>query len=538
MFDRRFPEHWTTNRKLIWLIGAVAQGASAIWKTVTGTLIHITDALASPVQALSVAIEPQQDLTYGDPYPAGGSKNLIPDGTDTNNGYKNNYRLSADGTEVSDSALYISEYFTVTAGTTYVYDAVLRTSVNPSLCFYTENKEYISGVNTGGNLPIVITAPTGAVYCRSTQYKNPATNILQLEVGSTPTTVKPYSNICPITGYTEANIWHTNDNLLDAVTANLLPQNNSKVTVSNGVLTAAKSNTAECGFVVPVKPNTVYTFGYVNNYGINTYVRCAEYSSKPTSYDASSRIRVIINDQSVSTGTVRKVITTSDKAAYVFFGFYRSYNAAAGTYSNWYAKLGNVSTGYSIHEDNNKQISWQTEAGTVYGGYVNATDGTVVKQWVRIHLGGLTWSKSGVRFESAYLASDVRYRVTDGRITVKCEIYNAISNRAGNVFNSSANDFEICCNSSSRAYFMVKDSRFTTGSELKTALNGVYALIEFHRASEVSYNIEPISVDTLKGENNIWADCGDTTLTYQAVPETAFSDKVDTGMADYMTLTE
>lgn len=69
MFKHGFPPEWSTFKKLIWLVGSgIAGGASGIWKTVTGTLIHITDALASPVQALSVAIEPQQSGS-GDPSP-------------------------------------------------------------------------------------------------------------------------------------------------------------------------------------------------------------------------------------------------------------------------------------------------------------------------------------------------------------------------------------------------------------------------------------------------------------------------------------
>ena len=69
MFDHGFPSDWSTLKKLIWLKGAgIIGGASAVWKTVTGTLIHITDALASPMQKCEVTLEPVQ-AGSGDPSP-------------------------------------------------------------------------------------------------------------------------------------------------------------------------------------------------------------------------------------------------------------------------------------------------------------------------------------------------------------------------------------------------------------------------------------------------------------------------------------
>lgn len=69
MFKHGFPPEWSTFKKLIWLKGAgIIGGISAVWKTVTGTLIHITDALASPMQKCEVTLEPIQ-AGSGDPSP-------------------------------------------------------------------------------------------------------------------------------------------------------------------------------------------------------------------------------------------------------------------------------------------------------------------------------------------------------------------------------------------------------------------------------------------------------------------------------------
>ena len=68
MFKHGFPPEWSTLKKLIWLVGSGIAGASYIWKTVTGALIHLTDALASPMQKCEVTLEPIQEGS-GDPSP-------------------------------------------------------------------------------------------------------------------------------------------------------------------------------------------------------------------------------------------------------------------------------------------------------------------------------------------------------------------------------------------------------------------------------------------------------------------------------------
>jgi hypothetical protein len=69
MFKHGFPPEWSTIKKLIWIVGSgIAGAASGIWKTVSGSLIHITDALASPMQKCEVTLEPIQ-AGSGDPSP-------------------------------------------------------------------------------------------------------------------------------------------------------------------------------------------------------------------------------------------------------------------------------------------------------------------------------------------------------------------------------------------------------------------------------------------------------------------------------------
>ena len=192
----------------------------------------------SYIQKLIVGIEPVQDLHgYDNPWPAGGWKNKIPvtswyvvGYTETHNGVTfeilqdGGIKVSGinDGTNPSD--FYLSSY-----------------SFPPiTNAFYVPNGQYtmsawISGTNTtsvhfvfsggGGNNGFPYgdlnynTSTTGTVtndekpfsYLIIRVPKNApevnATIYVQLETGDTATSYAPYSNICPITGWSAADIF-------------------------------------------------------------------------------------------------------------------------------------------------------------------------------------------------------------------------------------------------------------------------------------------------------------------------------------------
>lgn len=60
---------WTLLKKLIWLRRAVGGGAAPVLKTITGSLLHITDALARPANEFVAVLSPKQEGS-GDPSPS------------------------------------------------------------------------------------------------------------------------------------------------------------------------------------------------------------------------------------------------------------------------------------------------------------------------------------------------------------------------------------------------------------------------------------------------------------------------------------
>lgn len=176
---------------------------------------------------VTVPMAPIQDL-HGmpNPYPAGASVNLIPDGTDTENGYVSGQHLNVDGTTKVNANWYISEYITLDAETTYTWSNRVNTNVAPSICFYDENKDFLSGININSQYSYTFIPPEGAVYCRSSQttyaYQEASASngAFQLEVGSTATAYRRYSNICPIEGYAASVLCNTSNSNLASGSSN------------------------------------------------------------------------------------------------------------------------------------------------------------------------------------------------------------------------------------------------------------------------------------------------------------------------------
>lgn len=117
-------------------------------------------------------------------------KNLIPDGTDTNNGYVNNYYLGSGGGTTSNANYYISEYFPVLPSTVYRYSTD-GTASSPAICFYDSDKNFISGVTIISGMSDPITTPATAAYARASQGKA-AGRLFQFEFGNTITEYEPF----------------------------------------------------------------------------------------------------------------------------------------------------------------------------------------------------------------------------------------------------------------------------------------------------------------------------------------------------------
>ena len=118
--------------------------------------------------------------------------------TSTINGYKDGAYINQLGEEISESIYAISEYILIPEGANMISMNVPVILFSPSICFYGNDKTYISGANYNMRSVVTESIPIGAKYLRFTVVKRHADTIM-LNSGSTPLPYEPYGYKVPVT---------------------------------------------------------------------------------------------------------------------------------------------------------------------------------------------------------------------------------------------------------------------------------------------------------------------------------------------------
>lgn len=143
-------------------------------------------------------------------------------------------------------------------------------------------------------------------------------------------------------------------------------------------------------------------------------------------------------------------------------------------------------------------ISWQSEAGTVYGGTLDVTTGELVVDRAIADLGALTYSLQGTYYYRAAIPN------------AKVGLPNAFCTARKMVFpNRTAitSSDELAPYNNSNNFICGLSAGYESASAFKESLNGVYLCYEI--ATPQNIQLSPTQVKTLLGKNNIWVDTGD-----------------------------
>ena len=241
--------------------------AAKVVEESSGAVVEFQDGSDNgDVLSLSASIKHLQEFNgYASPWPGGGGKNLIPDGTDTDNGYADNNYIKEDGTYSASNDYYVSEYFRVEPDTiyTYGYTRSETSSVSPVTvggAIYDSNKTFKSGFKLDGNASVTFTTPSDAYYIRASVRKTQL--LMQLEAGGTATEYVPYSNICPFVGFDNIQIVRQRENLVH----NLQGAGRATATVyyadinTDGSFTLIhRENSSTGSQMLPLNPTTNYS---------------------------------------------------------------------------------------------------------------------------------------------------------------------------------------------------------------------------------------------------------------------------------------
>ena len=504
--------------------------ASVIKDTATGDICSFSDGADDvPMDSLKVKIEPVQDLHgYDSPWPAGGGKNK--------------FHLTATSAESNGVTFTVNADGTVSTSGTATGTAVFRQYMTPADLPQGENL-ILNGCPANGAFSstygMALCNSTGSTLGGNTDGGNGAEytasqleNLGQLQivvrsgVNSNGLIFKPmirlasvtdatyvlYSNICPITGWTGANVGACGKNLLDPGTNGSI-NGITKTVNADGSITFSGTATATTDFyfngttssgtVLGIPEGTYHCLGSENG-SIQTYRFFCIYIKGGTTYYANGADHTAITID--RTTTVRL--------------FFRVYN---GTTINITERLAFYAGSYQSNEQwqpyktkltsNPLPISWQSEAGTVYGGELDVVTGELTVGKASKDLGTLNWSISSLGGGRVYATLPNAKIGATGSASANSIIS---SNYVSAVWDSSDFCISIFTQANLTTLVRVRDSSLDgyTSTQIRSAMSGVQAVYELETPQ--TYHLIPHEVRTLLGQNNIWADTGDVTCEYSA----------------------
>ena len=456
-------------------------------KTYSGSVATILDAeYEMPLKSCVVDIEPVQDLHgYDHPWPEGGGKNL--------------FNKNAQQTTVYASATIDGEKITVT-GTYYCKFALNlpagQYSVTGNVVSYTSTKvwrfEYDDGTlsstyDIGNATTITVEKPIVGIYlyAGSSSSGTSVYENIQVERGNACTAFAPYSNICPISGWTGANVTRTGKNLFDKTAAT-----DGKSVITNGIITDRSDITLSD--YIPVVPNTDY---YVQkSFGASNWYASAVYDSGKT----------FLRNVNLLGTNQNGIINTGDDAAFIRVNFRIENKDSAmleiGSSESAYTPFTKITT---------IPITFPSEAGTVYGGTLDVTSGVLTVTMAEVDLGTLTWTTVGSGRHNVTVAQVAGIKIVGNVDTVNalCSQYKACD---GNGIAAEDMSFAMINNT----FLQINDSTLNgvDAASFKTNMSGVQLVYEL--ASPQTYQLTPTEVTTLLGQNNIWSNTGNILISY------------------------
>lgn len=465
-----------------------------VTKTITNVpTAEFTDGLIySPIKELNASISPIQDLHgYDYPWPGGGGKNLLEITTPTQTINDVTFTVdkaagtvTANGTATKGGTYFYvkSTPLNVVSGESYIISGLEQEGGDNSFSIRVgrgSDDAYITA--TGSSTSARFTAPEDSIRIRLVVASGyTAQNLVfkpMLRLASdTDPTFEPYSNICPITGWTEATVMQNGKNLLD----NVFTQGSFD---ANGEEIPTTGPRYRTGFI-RVGSGKTYTFSQ----DIRVWGSVAYY------YTLAKKF---IGTQAWYSGSS---ITPPDDCAYIRLLLDSD---PSGRY--YQIEEGAQATEIVPYWGQPVTISFGS-AGTVYGGTLVIAKGLLTVSRINFDLRSLTWIRNG----DGQFYSRISSVLTSNADNNLCSCYQPSPDGAidGNVDKSI---------SSRGAILWIRDNRYTTAESFVANLpdNAQFvATLE----TPITYQITPEQLYILPGINTISASTGNVTVTYIVNP--------------------
>ena len=496
-------------------------------------IVSVTDgADGMPMRKVEVAIEPVQDLHgYDSPWPAGGGVNCLPPmDAGTQNGVTiavaDDGTITINGTASTDT--YFDKYFDASFSQG---EQIYLCGFNPSAG---DSRLTVFLIGTAGNAQVNLSS-ANAVYSVVTndnvisrwRLRVPSgvtfTNFVckpMLQIGgSAPTSYSPYSNVCPISGWTGAKVTRMGKNLIP------YPYTDTREEIAGVSVEVQDDGSIKFNGT----PSGTMFFNISTNDNNTILVPPGTYTLSNGVLGRMCGLSVVKNGNffAATDSTGRVTFTLEESATLHFYISTPSGTAMNNVVVRPQLELGSTPSNYEPYKGQTYEITFPSEAGTVYGGTLDVVSGKLVVDRASVDLGTLTWYYSASENPFFYaVVSDIK-RPTDWGVIPNwiCSMYKTVSgnNVSGGVIGIGGNP--------NNSQVRVCDFVYATVADFKSAVTGQSLVYEL--ATPITYQLTNQQViETLKGMNNVWSDTGNTSITYPADTKMYIDRKITEAVAN------
>lgn len=494
------PQRWLTEGET-----PVDIGTWGDTETETGDIVEVDNPdgilAIKDLQADIVAVQPN---AYDSVWVGGAGKNKLPNTSTSGSGSGITRTVNADGTidlSGTSSGLYLVAVGTITLPSgTYTVNGC-PTNSNSLTLQIRENDINGTTLATDSGSGATFTLSASQTVCACTRIPSgqaisgKLTVKPMIRLSSESADYAPYSNICPISGFTEVKVSRTGKNLLSVI---------GESWNASGQITSAQSCIRS--YLVPVHENDVIYATKASAFtetGSNCMVR--RFDTNGVFLSSTTLLAYNATSNSITIGSGIGYIGISffvDSGATINEAFMNTYKPMVAL---------NQSAVYEPMQGDTYTIDLD---GTRYGGTLDVTSGVLTVTHKHINLGDYTWEVSGngnyYTMYNATIANEIK-RPTSATTLVGCicscyeeattnDMYNATVNYTIGVRNTNGN-------------LWVRDTtNGTSGANLKTFLTGKDFVYEL--ATPLTVNLTAQEIELLQGANNVWADSGDVEVEY------------------------
>ena len=437
----------------------------------TGDIVTIDKLIKSPLSVLA-PFSPIQSLNgQANPYPPGGSPQRWDEDWEVGN-----YDSSTGQKNPVTNQIRNKNYIPVIPNTTYYF----KTNTNSRVLYYQSDKTYI---NSELKKDATFTTPADCYYINfhlETGYGTTYNHDISINYPSTNHDYHPYSNFCPISGWTGCDVNGTGKNLFD-------PSSTANEWVAVGGTTVTTRNNAKSNRI-PCSAGDTITASSSNDTASTNIILIATLDGNGT----------VLSRSAEANGTKYLTVTAPANAVEFLISY--------GTYGNAgdaQVEKGSTATSYSAYSGTTIPVNWTDAAGTVYGGSLKVnTDGTGVltEEMATVDLGTLRWVKASSTFYASF---------SRGKYYGKCYCSQY---KQGNAIPANMANNTICVgNSEAVPILRIRDDNLfascADGDAFTTAMDGVQFV--YTLATPVIHNLTAEQVGqllALNGVNNVWSD--------------------------------